>query len=110
MYYRPKNIITKHDDGDVDEIVGNQDSGEGTLAIVAKHLYITISITTIGVKFREVCGRQTEKSDLWATGKSWQHQEQARQDNGNVHPKGGHLYINVSECGGDTLEIHNVNY
>ena len=59
-----KDIIAQHDDGHVNEVVGNENGCQRALTVITQQLYLLVARRLRGVKFRDVAWRQTEKCYL----------------------------------------------
>ena len=84
-----EDVVAEHDDGHVDEVVGNQDGGQGALAVVAQQLYVLVGSVVLGVELVQVAGRQAEERNLGTAGKTRQYQQQNRQSSCEQHSRGG---------------------
>ena len=64
VYHAGKEIVAQHDDGHVDQVVGNENGGQRTLALRLQTLDDGIALTLLRVKLVQVVGRQREERNL----------------------------------------------
>ena len=70
-------IGAEHDDGDVYQIVGNQDGGQRALRIFTQRLDADVALRLLLVQLAQVGRRQREESNLRSRGKTRYQQQQA---------------------------------
>ena len=51
-----KEIVAEHDDGDVHQIIGDQDGGQRSLRVFTKCLNLLVSLILLLIQFIEIIG------------------------------------------------------
>ncbi len=64
MQQTRESIVAEHDDGDVDTVVGDENSGKCALWFVAQHLYLTVLVFLTVFQFADVFRGKREKGNL----------------------------------------------
>lgn len=73
-----EHIVAKHDDGDVDKIIGNQYGSQRALTVVTQHLNFAVTNVPLTIQCSEIGGRKTEKGYFGPARKSGNQQQKNR--------------------------------
>ena len=76
-----KEVVAQHDDGDVHQVVGDENGGQGTLGVFTKGENLTVTLSSSLLQLTQVGRRQREEGNLRAGGKARQQQQQGSKYN-----------------------------
>ena len=97
VHHIRKDIVAEHDDGDVDQVVGDKDCSQRALTLFPESLDITVGGIVVRVERVEVRGRETEESDLGGTGIAREKQQNDSERCRQPYAQSGRQQVDIAQ-------------